>query len=92
MLDPGLRGLRTGPTPPSPPAHGATSLGGLGGNWKMEEDSGGGLVRALPTSPPEPAIDVRGCPEREWLGRLEWQAIGRRRNRGAAGSERERER
>jgi hypothetical protein len=27
---------------PSPPAHGATSLGGVGGNWKMEEDNGGG--------------------------------------------------
>jgi len=76
MLDPGLRGLRTGPTPPSPPAHGATSLGGVGGNWKMEEDAGGGLVRALPTSPPPPLGSFsRGAP---------WACSGRRRAAAAA--------
>ncbi len=53
LLNPGLRGLLTGPTPPSPPAHSATSLGGVGGNWKME-DTVGGLVRALPTLQPPP--------------------------------------
>ncbi len=35
--------MMTGPTPSSSPAHGATSLGWVGGNWKMEEDSGGGV-------------------------------------------------
>ncbi len=47
----------------------------------------------LPTPPvrrkghPEPAINDRGFLEVEWLERLEWQAIGRRCNRGAAGSD-----
>ena len=27
---------------PSPPAHGTTGLGGVGGTWRMEEDTGGG--------------------------------------------------
>jgi hypothetical protein len=29
------------PYPPSPPAHGATSRGGVGGNWRMEEEDTG---------------------------------------------------
>jgi hypothetical protein len=47
-------GCRQALPSPSPPAHGATSLGRVGGNWRMEEeDTGGGLVRALITpSPP----------------------------------------
>ena len=61
---------------PSPPAHGATSLGGVGGNWKMEEDAGGGLVRALPTSPAPPLGSFsRGAP---------WACSGRRRAAAAA--------
>ncbi len=37
-------GLWTGPTLP------------VGGNWKMGEDTGGGLVSALPTSPPSAGL------------------------------------
>ncbi len=64
----GSGGCRLALPSPSPPAHGATSLGGMGGNKKMEEDTGG--VWSAPSSPRRRR---RGAPS---TLRLQWAAAG----------------
>ncbi len=75
----GGKGAADRPYLPSSPAHGTTSLGGVGGNWRMEEeDTGGGLVCTLPTSLPpplgsfSPAPAVGGGGGRQGLLPLPW--------------------